>query len=99
MKFKGTNALYPCRFCKMKAIPHVKGKKTTYCMTTVKEKDKNNPDYRNLPARNHCEIARQAEEVEGTSQAQLKRKKQVSYGINGKVGQNFGRFGLFLHIV
>lgn len=90
MKFKGINALYPCRFCKMKAISYVKGKKTTYYLTTAKQKAKNNPNYRKLPARTHCEIARQAEELEGTTQKQLKKKMQVAYGMNGKVGRNLG---------
>lgn len=87
MKFKGTNAICPCRFCKMKAIPHVKGNKTTYYLTTVKEKDKNNLNYRNLPRRTHVEIASQAVEIEGTSQPQLKKTRQMSSGINGRVGK------------
>jgi hypothetical protein len=87
MKFKGHNALFPCRFCTMKAIKHVKGKKATYYMTTVTEKSKGNPDYRRLPRRTHQEVIRQAEEVEGITQKTLKKKRQVEYGINGKVGR------------
>ncbi|KAJ9091313.1 hypothetical protein QFC20_007659 [Naganishia adeliensis] len=59
-------------------------KKTTYYLTTAKQKAKNNPNYRKLPARTHCEIPRQAEELEGTTQKQLKKKMQVDYGMNGK---------------
>lgn len=85
MKLRGVNAKCPCRFCTMKAIPHKVGKNTTYYMTRKTERSKNNPDYANLPLRDHEETARIAREIQDAEDEADVRSLVDQYGINGRV--------------
>lgn len=85
MKFKGHNAISPCRLCTMKAIPRRSGKNVTYYLTRRTATSSTNPDYGHLPSRKHEEVRRQAEEIERTPEGKQKDRLQVLYGIRGKV--------------
>lgn len=85
MQFKGHNAISPCRFCTMKAVPRRSGKKVTYYLTRRKPASYENPDYGNLPLRFHQTVRGQAQIIEGTKQDKAKRRLQMLHGIRGKV--------------
>ncbi|KAI5448975.1 hypothetical protein NCC49_005708 [Naganishia albida] len=84
MKFKGHNAIAPCRFCVMRAIPRKSGKTTTYYLTRRRPVSHENPDYADLPMRSHESVRRQADDIEGTVEDQAKKQLQIQYGIRGK---------------
>lgn len=85
MKFKGHNAISPCQFCEMKAIPCRSGNRVTYYLTRRKPQSLENPDYGNLPLRVHDRVKQQAEEIERARKGKAKETIQVSCGIRGKV--------------
>lgn len=69
----------------MKSIPHKVGRNTTYYMTRKTERSKNNPDYANLPLRDHKGTARIAREIEHAEDEADAKSLVDQYGINGRV--------------
>jgi hypothetical protein len=85
MSFKGINAIYPCRFCEMKAVQNPAATRTPYYMTTLSQNDAQNPDYLNLPLRTDYSIKATAYKIETTSNQAQKQQLQKDCGINGQV--------------
>lgn len=83
--FKGTNAIFPCRFCEMKAVKNECAARCPYYMTTLSPVGVNNPDYANLPLRTDATIKAKAYEIERTSIPRQRELLQKESGINGQV--------------
>lgn len=71
----------------MKAIPHQVDNKTTYYMTRKIERSKKNPDYGNLPLRDHNETAQVAQEIEDAEEEADVKSLVDKFGINGRVSR------------
>ncbi|KAJ9111247.1 hypothetical protein QFC22_006547 [Naganishia vaughanmartiniae] len=84
MNFKSIGAIFPCRWCKMRAIrPGEAGQEYgKYYLTTKTANDTNNVKYNALPLRTHQEIMRDVEAIRScrtkASQEILKKEKGIN---------------------
>jgi hypothetical protein len=85
MNFKGVNAIYPCRYCKMRAVKDPNNARCPYYMTTLEPDRHGHNNYGDLPLRTDHEIKRTANKIEYTPNNQDREEAQKGSGINGEV--------------